>query len=190
MNYKGKRVAVTGYGFLAGGLIKALIDMGAEVFINTGDLRDTLTFARVVEIEDGAVRYSRDSVRELNYTFSYVFHFASPSSQILFKRNPRYCIDVTLNSFLAISKQCKENGIKLIYPSTGLLSQGKTNEYASCKKMCEDIHLAEGMDAIGLRIFATYGPGEGHKRDYASVPYLFARDMVRGRGIEVYGNGT
>jgi UDP-glucose 4-epimerase len=80
--------------------------------------------------------------------------------------------------------------VRLIYPSTGLLSQGDTNEYARGKKVLEDIHLGSGMDALGIRIFATYGPGEGHKRDYASVPYLFARDMVQGRSPIIFGDGS
>lgn len=172
MNFKGKKVALSGHdGFIGGHLVRALQDAGAEVTIILGDIRDRTTF------------------RNLNYKHDYYFHFSAPSSQVLFKRQPMYAAEVTLKGFINAAKICKENGIKLIYPSTGLLSQDRMNEYALCKKLCEQIHLDEGLDAIGIRIFATYGPGEDHKRDYASVPFLFARDMVNGLSPEIYGDG-
>lgn len=173
MNYKNKRVAVTGVtGFLGSRIYGALKEAGAEVYAITGDIRDPRSFDL------------------LDHSFDYVFHFADPSSQILFKRQAFYAAETTLVGFMNLAKICMENGIKLIYPSTGLLSQELENEYARCKKVCEDIHIWSGIDAIGIRIFATYGPGEGHKRDYASVPYLFARDWIEGKTPVVWGDGT
>ncbi len=170
-NLRNKKVAVTGAdGFIGKHLVAALKKHGAEVHTHEGDVRNM-------------------SLDWLNHTFSYFFHFGSPSSQILFARNPRYCWDVTINSFSRISNVCRKYDIKLIYPSTGLLSQGKTNDYASAKKACESIHLHDGLNALGLRIFATYGPGEELKRDYASVPFLFLQDIVNRKTPTVFGNG-
>jgi UDP-glucose 4-epimerase len=172
MNYKGKKVALTGAdGFLGSAIGKALHDAGAEVFALDGDIRDRRTF---------------DS---LDFTFDYLFHFGAPSSQVQFKRMPSYCIQTTLTGFMNAATAAKRHGIRLVYPSTGLLSMGEANEYARCKALCEDYARGKNMDAIGLRIFATYGPGEGHKRDYASVPYLFARDVVAGNNPVVFGDG-
>lgn len=173
MNYKNKRIGITGHtGFLGRALYGALAEAGADIYKIDGDIRDPETFA------------------VLDHSFDYVFHFADPSSQILFRRQARYAAETTLLGFLNVSKACQDNGIKLIYPSTGLLSQETENEYARCKKVCEDIHLHSGLDAIAIRIFATYGPGEGHKRDYASVPYLFVRDWVEGKRSIVFGDGN
>lgn len=171
MNYRGKAVAVTGVrGFIGSALVKALEEAGAYVQIITGDIRDPESFS------------------ELSYEYDYLFHFAAPSSQVQFARDPKYCIETTIKGFINALEVCQKYGIKLIYPSTGLLSQNKFNEYAMCKKLCED--MARGTDALGLRIFATYGPGESHKRDYASVPYLFARDIVQGKQPIVFGDGS
>lgn len=172
MNYQDKLVGITGAsGFIGRGLVEALENAGAVVIAVEGDTRDPATF------------------EGLDHRFSYLFHFGSPSSQVLFARDKSYCADVTLKGFMNAVAACKKNGIKLIYPSTGLLSASGTNEYAMCKLMCE--HYAELMDvdSLAIRIFATYGPGEGHKRDYASVPYLFARDMVNGRAPVIFGDG-
>lgn len=173
MNYNQKQVAVTGAnGFIGSGLVAELERQGAMITILDGDVRDPETFSL------------------LNYGFDYLFHFADPSSQILFKRQPLYAAETTIKGFLNAAKACREYGIKLIYPSTGLLSQDRENEYARCKKLCEDIHLGENLDALGIRIFATYGPTETHKRDYASVPFLFARDMYYGKSPVVWGDGS
>lgn len=173
MQYKGKRVAITGLGngFIADALAGYLTAVNANVWDLSGDIRDPKTFD------------------ELNYEFDYLFHFAAPSSQILFKRKPQYCVDVTINGFMNAVEACRKNGIKLIYPSTGLLSSGDSNEYARCKKICEDIAIGSKLDALGVRVFAGYGSTEGHKRDYASVPYNFVREMVKGKRPVVYGDG-
>jgi len=173
MNYKNKRVAITGStGFLGRALYSALAEAGADIYRINGDIRDPETFAI------------------LDHSFDYLFHFADPSSQILFRRQAFYAAETTLIGFMNAAKACQKNGIKLIYPSTGLLSQETENEYARCKKVCEDIHVHSGIDAIAIRIFATYGPGEGHKRDYASVPYLFVRDWMGGHRSVVFGDGN
>lgn len=173
MNYKYKKVALTGVdGFIGGHLLKAFTKIGnVEVKLLAGDIRDPATFA------------------DLDYSFDYLFHFAAPSSQVQFSTDPAYCIETTIKGLINAADVCKRNGIRLVYPSTGLLSQEKYNTYAMCKKLGEDYVAGLNMDAIGLRIFATYGPGEGHKRDFASVPYLFARDMVKGQQPLIFGDG-
>lgn len=173
MNYEGKKVALTGAnGFLGKAIKEHLGFEGAEVVVLKGDIRDRRTFD------------------DLDFSFDYLFHFAAPSSQVLFKRMPSYCIQTTLTGFMNAATAAKRHGIRLVYPSTGLLSSNQElNEYAMCKRVCEMYAEGKNMDSIGIRIFATYGPGEGHKRDYASVPYLFARDMVAGRSPVIFGDG-
>lgn len=173
MYYKDKRVAVTGFsGFIGKELVAALENEGAVIQFLFGDIRDPETFSQV------------------DHNTDYLFHFAAPSSQILFARQPALCTEVTIKGFINAVDACKRSGARLIYPSTGLLSQGRTNEYANCKRFCEEYAAAAGIDSLGIRIFATYGPGEAHKADYASVPYLFARDMVLGKAPVVFGDGS
>ncbi len=172
MDYKDKKCLVTGHrGFIGKALCLALEERGADICTFDGDVR----------LEQDFLHLERQD---------YFFHFGSPSSQVLFKRNPAYCVDATISGFLNASYFCRENGIKLIYPSTGLLAQDRYNEYARCKKVLEDIHLGSGLDALGLRIYAGYGDGEGHKRDYASPVYLFAKSIENGCPPVIYGDGT
>lgn len=172
INYQNKKVAITGItGFLGAELAAALENAGATVIALKGDVRDPGTFLPV------------------DYSVDYLFHFGAPSSQVLYKRAPDYCIDVTVNGMRNAIKTCEETGTKLIYPSTGLLSHGQTNEYARGKQICEDLHAGAQADVLGLRPFGTYGPGEEKKRDFASVPYLFMRDLMDGRAPLIFGDG-
>lgn len=113
----------------------------------------------------------------------YVFWFAAPSSQILFNYAPDYCQIETVQRFMNIKNFCKQNKIKLIYPST--MSHG--NAYASTKKMLEGL---QDKNNLALRISAGYGPGEDHKGDYASIVYQFCKQMKEGKRPIIYGDGT
>lgn len=186
MNYHGKRIAITGAsGFLGRALADRLELLAKPKDDNSFPVPGQYKFVTVLE---GDVRDPK-TFKRLDHTFDYLFHFAAPSSQVLFKRKPAYCIESTLKGLMNAANACQAHGIRLVFPSTGLLSQDRFNEYAHCKKISEDYVAGLGIDALAVRIFATYGPGEGHKADYASVPYLFARDMVEGRAPVIFGDG-
>ncbi len=173
MNFNDKKVAMTGYtGFLGKALEREINLAGGRVVHLSGDVRNITTFSN------------------LDYSYDYLFHFGAPSSQILFKREADYCIDVTVNGMRNAIEACQRNGMKLVFPSTGLLSHGQANEYARGKQICEDLARGADIDWLCVRVFGTYGPGEEQKRDFASVPWLFMSDLMAGRPPIVYGDGS
>ena len=173
MDYSRKNCAVTGgAGFIGSKLSAQLKVAGANVIQLAGDVRDMAGLRA-----------------QFSHSIDYVFHFGSPSSQVLFGRNTPYCVDATISGFINLMTMCRRYGSKLIYPSTGLIAQGNYNPYARCKKVLEDMHLNSDLDALGLRIYAAYGPGESHKRDYASVVHLFTRDILNGIRPTIFGDG-
>lgn len=186
MNYRGKKIAVTG---VSGFIGRALADQ-LELLVKPADDNSFAVPGQYkhITVLEGDVRDPK-TFKKLDHTFDYLFHFAAPSSQVLFKRKAAYCIESTVLGLINAASACQKHGIRLVYPSTGLLSSDRYNEYAMCKKISEDYVQGLGIDALGIRIFASYGPGEGHKADYASVPYLFARDMLDGRAPVVFGDG-
>lgn len=172
MNYENKKIALTGYtGFLGKALDKALTNAGARVVHLAGDVRNAQTFSQV------------------DYSYDMLFHFGAPSSQILFKSSADYCVDVTINGMRNAIEACQRSGVKLIFPSTGLLSHGQSNEYARCKEVSEDLARGADINWLAVRVFGTYGPGESQKQDFASVPYLFMQEIMQGRQPIVYGTG-
>ena len=118
-----------------------------------------------------------------------VFHFASPSSKILFNYSLDYSVDETISSFLNIVRYCREYNIKLVYPSSATIYT-PMNSYAYTKKALENIHLAYGGDILGLRIFAGYGVGEEHKGEYASIVYKFCKEMINDERPSVFEDGS
>lgn len=118
----------------------------------------------------------------------FVFLFGAPSSTIQFDKDMDHCFSSTINNFIDAISYCKEKGIKLIYPSSATV-QNKNTPYARCKACLEEIQQAYDAKVLGLRIFAGYGEGEGHKREYASVVYQFTKQMLAGERPVVFGDG-
>jgi UDP-glucose 4-epimerase len=137
--------------------------------------------------------------------YDYLFHFAAPSSVVLFDEDAKECINITVDGFMNAVKWAIDNNARLVYPSSGSLYSGSPfphsedselqpdvmNPYAKTKRALEMTHLSHGseLDAVGLRIFAGYGPSEKQKQDFASVVTLFAKDILNGNRPLVYGDG-
>ena len=51
-------------------------------------------------------------------------------------------------------------------------------------------NIIYGMQAIGLRIFNLYRPGENVKGNYASIVSKFLDAKERGESLMLYGDGT
>jgi UDP-glucose 4-epimerase len=119
----------------------------------------------------------------------YVFLFGSPSSNILFNQNIDKCVSDTINSFLDAIRFCRDHNIKLVYPSSATV-HNRNNNYAHCKAALEEIQAAYNTNVVGIRIFAGYGVGEAHKKDYASVVYQFCQLMKNGASPVIFGDGT
>ena len=118
-----------------------------------------------------------------------LYLFGSPSSNIVFDKNIDYCFEETIGGFLNAIQFCRDNKIKLVYPSSATV-YNKNTTYARCKAALEEIHMAYGGDVLGLRIFAGYGVGEVHKADYASIVYQFCKQMKNGERPVIFGDGT
>jgi len=119
---------------------------------------------------------------------NYVFLFGSPSSNNWFNHALSYSVRETIENFISVAEFCGEHKIKLIYPSSGTVYQGDT-AYAKTKKILEQLAEIYDIGALGLRIFAGYGPGEGHKKGYSSVVYEFTKEMMAGRSPVIWGDG-
>jgi len=125
---------------------------------------------------------------ELRPDADYVFLFGSPSSNNWFNHALSYSVRETIENFISVAEFCGKHHIKLIYPSSGTVYQGDT-AYSKTKKILEILSEIYDIDALGLRIFAGYGPGEGHKKGYSSVVYEFTKEMMAGRSPVIWGSG-
>jgi len=211
MKWKNKSVLITGVtGFIGSNLTKELLKKGAEItgidnfsYIDIKIAKEKLAFLDEIEIVKGNVA-KKNTWKKIRGDFDYIFHFAAPSSITLFNRYPRKCYEETVFGMWNALEFSKENNIKkLIYPSSGSVYAGNKyphkedvypkprNLYAAAKTACEGLanSYSDFVDSVGLRIFAGYGPGEEWKRDFASVVYLFIKDIMNDRSPIIFGNG-
>lgn len=118
----------------------------------------------------------------------YFIHFGSPASNILFNEDPS-CIKTTIVDFIKVVEYCKRRRLKLVFPSSSTVYT-KQNSYAITKNILEEIAIAYNVPYVAFRIFSAYGPGEGHKKDYASVAYQWCKQMKQGEAPVIFGDGS
>ncbi len=128
-----------------------------------------------------------ETYETLRTDVDYVFLFGSPSSDIWYKYAKNYSIRETIENFINVAEFCEENKIKLIYPSSATIYEGNTT-YARSKGVLEALAPMYG-ETLGLRIFAGYGVGEEHKKEYASTIYQFIKEMKQGKRPIIWGDG-
>ena len=211
LNLIGKKVLITGVtGFICSNLARTLFEKGAEIYsidnfsyIDAEMSKLKNDFLDKITIIEGDVS-KKESWDKLPNDIEYIFHFASPSSVTLFKKNPKKCLAETIFGFYQVLEYAKQNNVeKVIYPSSGSnyaknemplkedIYPKPRNLYAASKIACEGLanSYSDFVKSIGLRIFCGYGPHEEYKKDFGSVTYLFIRDYMEGKSPEVWGDG-
>jgi UDP-glucose 4-epimerase len=146
-----------------------------------------------------------NTLEHINTDIDLIFHFGSPTSVVLFKKDPIKYFDNTINGMKNILEFSKINSIKkLIYPSSGSVYANNpqphdenvipkpSNQYGVAKVECEKLaeKYNEKINSIGLRIFAAYGPGEEKKQNLSSVINLFLNDILKNISPVIFGDGT
>ncbi len=206
--YTGLHCIVTGgAGFIGQNLVNALLQQGAHVYVidnfSYGAKRSSIHPSAHIYPGDIASYASFQKLPKKEY--SYLFHFAGPSSVLLFNKTTDQCINETVQGFQNALQYCALRSIKLVFPSSGSLYAGTAtpqketsplytnnmNIYAKTKYQLEQIQesYSAQCDMLGLRIFAGYGPSENHKGDIASVLYSFCKQIHARQRPTIYGNG-
>lgn len=209
----GKIIITGANGFIGWNLIKSVADISDEIIAidnfeyvkedNISKLKKDFSNLNLIV---GDVSQKDVWEKLQNRKIDYIFHFGSPSSIVLFNKNPEKCVYQTIFSlFFAFKYGTKMGASKIIFPSSGNV-YGRNfsenpfteevqplarNSYASSKLACEQIAWAnkDFVDFVGLRITAGYGPGEERKGDFASVVYLFLKDMINDIPPTIFGDG-
>lgn len=118
----------------------------------------------------------------------YLFLFGSPSSDHWYKYALSYSLRETVDNFINAADFCREHHIKLIYPTSGTVGEG-TTPYSKGKQIIEIIASIYSHN-LGVRVYAGFGIGEEHKKEYSSIVYSFAKDMKQGKAPVIWGDGT
>jgi UDP-glucose 4-epimerase len=205
---KNKKILITGVcGFIGKNLTKKLMNENRIIGVDNFEYsnKDEMkNFIKDIEFIEADVS-KKEAFEKLPKDIDYIFHFGAPSSIILFKKNPLHCYTETILGMLNVLEFAKSINVKkLIYPSSGSVYAGNKmphketilpkprNLYAAAKIACEGLAFSyqDFVSSIGLRIFAGYGPGEESKGEFASVVYLFIRDVLNDKPPTIFGDGS
>lgn len=202
---KNKTVLVTGgFGFIGKHLTLELLKRNCKVtiFDKSKHIPNQFKSIKNLQIITGDCR-EKNLEKKVKKDFDFIFHFGAPSSIIQFKNREYDRLGDTILGFLNIIKLAEKLSIdKLVYPSSGSvyghsMSPQKeknelltTNLYGVGKIACENIaSMYNEINSVNLRIFAGYGPGEEHKKNYASPLTLFLKSISKNKPPLVFGNG-
>lgn len=160
--YKEKKVFVSGqHGFIGAALTKNLKDEGAII---SGVLEDG------VEI---------------------IFNFAGPT-HMKFECSVDYYTQSLIQQHLYFLNFAQKNNAQYVWASSALVyEEEKITPFRHFKMALEELQKTYDCNALGLRIFPVYGPGEKNKQQqYRTAIYQWCEIMSQGKSPIVFGDGN
>lgn len=214
--FAGRDVLVTGgLGFIGSNLAFRLVDLGARVTL-LDSLAEDYGGNRfnICGLEDRvrvviADMRSADVVEPLVSGRDIIFNLAGQVSHIDSMNDPLTDLEINARAHLVLLEACRKKNLdaKVIYTSTRQLygradrlpvdethavqpvDVNGINKFAG-----ESYHLlyhkVYGLPAVSLRLTNTYGPRQLIKHARQGFMGWFIRQIVEGREIELYGDGT
>jgi UDP-glucose 4-epimerase len=140
-----------------------------------------------------------------DYEITAIFHIAGQSSGEISFENPSYDLQSNTESTLLLLKYAKEKGIKhFIYASTMSVYGNQTmlpvvettipnpTSFYACGKLASEhylrIYSTFGINAIALRLFNVYGPGQNMKNMKQGMLSIYLAQALNHNKIVVKGS--
>jgi len=203
-----RALVIGGAGFIGSNLCGRLSEMGWEVTAldNLCMGQSEPNFGRFVRFMRGD-GCSIETLRKALKGVDYVFHEAALSSSQLHNTDPAKGAEINIVGFAKLLKLASKAKVqKVVYASTSSIYGNSAlpqyedmkveppNFYAATKYAMEQyariFYESYGLQAIGLRYFSVYGPGETHKKQYANILTQFIWNILREERPAIWGDGT
>lgn len=202
------RILITGgTGFIGANLARRLVEAGDEVVI-LDDFSNSSPES-VADIPVTVIRGSISDVRllaEAALGSAAIVHLAARGSVPRSVADPRQTFEVNAIGTLNVVEVAREQGQHVIFsssssvyganpklPKTELDWTQPISPYGASKLAAESIVLAHsrtfGFDALALRFFNVFGPGQLPDHQYAAVVPKWMRSITLGEPVEVHGDG-
>ena len=210
-----KYLVTGGAGFIGSHIVSALLEQGASVRVldnfSTGKRENievlTDQFGRDrLEVLEGDVR-DASTVGTAVSGIDILFHEAAFVSVAQSMEEPQECFDINLTGTSLLFDAARKAGVRrgvvassaAVYGESeamplveGTLAQQKS-PYAVSKRVNEmyaELFTNEfGFEVVALRYFNVYGPRQRPDSMYAAAVPIFARRLLDGKPITVYGDG-
>lgn len=204
-----KRYLVTGgAGFIGSTIVRALLEQGDFVRIldnfSTGKRENVAGLA--VEIVDGDLR-DPAKVAEAVKDIDIIFHEAAFVSVPQSMDDPLPCFDINQRGTEYLLEAARKAGVKRVVLASSAAVYGDLetmplvedfslrplSPYAVSKRVdelyAEMYTRSFGLEVVALRYFNVYGPRQRPDSMYAAAVPIFARRLIDGKPITIYGDG-
>lgn len=204
------KVLVTGAaGFIGSNIANTLAANGTEVFATdnlflgkTENLNRDIKFLKIDVLDKASLEKLCHAER-----FDYIINLAAYSSVGMYYPDPTKGLEISTIGFSNVIECVRKFGVKkLVYASTSSLysrvkpphketANVQAGSFYELGKMLNEetarlFNEQYGINSVGLRYFAVYGPNETHKGKYANNITQFLWEMLQGRSPVLYGDGA
>lgn len=210
-----KYLVTGGAGFIGSHIAHTLLERGDSVRIldnfSTGKRENievlTTQFGQdQLEIQEGDVRNASD-VGEAVSDIDIIFHEAAFVSVAQSMEEPQECFDANITGTSLLFDAARKAGVRRAVVASSAAVYGESDAmplveetplqqkspYAVSKRVNEmyaELFTNEfGFDVVMLRYFNVYGPRQRPDSMYAAAVPIFARRLLDGKPITVYGDG-
>ncbi len=202
-------VLVTGgAGFIGSHLCSALCQRGDRVRVidNLSSGKKENLGNLPVEFVEGDIR-DRAVVDAAMAGIEVVFHQAAFVSVPLSMEDPTSCFDINQRGTETILESARHAGVRRVVLASSAAVYGDSDQiplredgalyplspYAVSKRVTEiyaEMYTRSfGLDVVALRYFNVYGPRQRPDSMYAAAVPIFARRLMDGQTVSIYGDG-
>ena len=187
-----------GEGFIGRNIISKIREMGGEAYsldiVGKPDFKMSIT--------------NRTKFNEINKKLDGIFHLAAITSPPQFETNPDKGLKVNVNGTYNVLDFARKHSVNKVVLASSSAIYGESREIAVESKypdgyqnlypvtkivdelFSRHLSLRKEVECVSLRYFNTYGPGENTKGAYASPISKFISAAIKGKDIEIFGDGT
>ena len=210
-----KYLVTGGAGFIGSHIVSALLEQGASVRVldnfSTGKRENIEALTRQfgtsqLEVLEGDIR-DASCVGEAVRGIDILFHEAAFVSVAQSMEEPQECFDVNITGTSLLFNAARKAGVRrgVIASSAAVYGESDTmplveetsiqqkSPYAVSKRVNEmyaELFTKEfDFEVVALRYFNVYGPRQRPDSMYAAAVPIFARRLLDGKPITIFGDG-
>lgn len=204
-----KKYLVTGGGgFIGSHIVHALLQQGAFVRVldNFSTGRRENVEGLKVEMLEGDIR-DAEKVAQAVQGIDVIFHEAAFVSVPQSMQDPLTCFDINQRGTEILLEAARKAGVGRVVLASSAAVYGDSevvpldenvplqplSPYAVSKRVdelyAEMYTRSFGLDVVALRYFNVYGPRQRPDSMYAAAVPIFARRLLDGKPITIYGDG-
>lgn len=209
-----KYLVTGGAGFIGSHIVQTLLEQGDSVRVldnfSTGKRENieglTQRFSSELEIIEGDIRDAA-CVEEALRGIEVIFHEAAFVSVPQSVEEPQTCFDVNIKGTSLLFDTARKAGVRRAVVASSAAVYGDSDAlplveetlprpmspYAVSKRVkemyAELFTSSYGLEVTALRYFNVYGPRQRPDSMYAAAVPIFARRLLDGKSVTIYGDG-